>query len=46
MKEEAFQWNEKSGNLCWVITRYHQAAILDAQKRQEVKKEPVIDSIV
>ncbi len=45
-KEEAFQWNEKSGNLCWVFSRFHHTAIVDVQREQEENKESATDSKV
>lgn len=40
-EKEAFKWNELSGNLCYVISRSHHAAIMDALKEQ---KESATDS--
>lgn len=34
-KEEAFKWNELSGNICWVIGRFHQNAVAEAKRKQE-----------
>ena len=45
-KEEAFKWNELSGNLCWVISRFHHTAIVDVQREQEENKESATDSKV